>query len=201
MWISLYLTTVFAPGTRSEMIHCSESLCKQHNYAYIDRCESVPYPCICFELSIRVSLYLTTVFASGTRSETIHCSDRALAICKQHNYVYIDRCKSVLYTCICNEHSMWISLYLTTGIASRGVAHAVLPLEPGQKYFTTVRAFNNDGQAVQTTSDGFTVDNAPPQLAFSRWVENFIRNQRTGNAFEKSPCSELPSPPSWRGES
>ncbi|PVD18248.1 hypothetical protein C0Q70_21774, partial [Pomacea canaliculata] len=50
------------------------------------------------------------------------------------------------------------------GIASRGIAHAVLPLEPGKKYYTTVRALNNNGQAVQSTSDGFTVDREKPKL-------------------------------------
>ncbi|KAK7494165.1 hypothetical protein BaRGS_00014638, partial [Batillaria attramentaria] len=51
------------------------------------------------------------------------------------------------------------------GVSSRGVAQTVLPLEPGKKYYTTVRALNNDGQAVQSTSDGFTVDVSPPQLS------------------------------------
>ena len=57
------------------------------------------------------------------------------------------------------------------GIASRGVAQTVLPLQPDQKYFTTVRAFSNDGQAVQSVSDGFTVDNSPPQIRLVRWVK------------------------------
>ena len=48
------------------------------------------------------------------------------------------------------------------------MAQTVLPLQPGTKYYTTVRAFNTDGQAVQSVSDGFTVDNGQPDLAFVR---------------------------------
>ena len=54
------------------------------------------------------------------------------------------------------------------GVASGGVAQTVLPLTAGQRYYSTVRAFNNDGRALQSVSDGFTVDTSAPLISFVR---------------------------------
>ncbi|XP_019642103.1 PREDICTED: uncharacterized protein LOC109483513 [Branchiostoma belcheri] len=50
------------------------------------------------------------------------------------------------------------------GIGSEGHAQALLPLQPGQLYYTTVRAITGAGNVLESASDGFTVDVTPPQV-------------------------------------
>ncbi|XP_078658230.1 uncharacterized protein LOC144903713 [Branchiostoma floridae x Branchiostoma belcheri] len=52
------------------------------------------------------------------------------------------------------------------GIGSKGHAQALLPLQPGQLYYTTVRAITGAGNVLESASDGFTVDVTPPQVDF-----------------------------------
>ncbi|XP_067658325.1 uncharacterized protein [Haliotis asinina] len=50
------------------------------------------------------------------------------------------------------------------GLASRGFGQAVLPLKSGVKYYTTVRGITNGGNILESTSDGFIVDQTPPTV-------------------------------------
>ncbi|XP_041378093.1 uncharacterized protein LOC121390363 [Gigantopelta aegis] len=50
------------------------------------------------------------------------------------------------------------------GIATSGSGQAVLPLEEGTKYYTTVRGITNSGKILHSKSDGFTVDTTPPKI-------------------------------------
>ncbi|XP_035698714.1 uncharacterized protein LOC118431579 [Branchiostoma floridae] len=52
------------------------------------------------------------------------------------------------------------------GIGGEGHAQALLPLRPGQLYYTTVRAITGAGDILESSSDGFTVDVTPPQIDF-----------------------------------
>ncbi|XP_078573994.1 uncharacterized protein LOC144860567 isoform X3 [Branchiostoma floridae x Branchiostoma japonicum] len=52
------------------------------------------------------------------------------------------------------------------GIGGEGHAQALLPLHPGQLYYTTVRAITGTGDVLESSSDGFTVDVTPPQVNF-----------------------------------
>ncbi|XP_078575736.1 uncharacterized protein LOC144861641 [Branchiostoma floridae x Branchiostoma japonicum] len=54
----------------------------------------------------------------------------------------------------------------TEGISEEGHAQALLPLHPGQLYYTTVRAITGTGNILESSSDGFTVDVTPPQVDF-----------------------------------
>ncbi|KAK3788402.1 hypothetical protein RRG08_044436, partial [Elysia crispata] len=58
-----------------------------------------------------------------------------------------------------------------SGIATRGVAHASLHLVSGQTYYTTVRGITNDGTVLQSTSNGFTIDDTPPSVAFVSYAQ------------------------------
>ncbi|GFR58918.1 protein jagged-2 [Elysia marginata] len=58
-----------------------------------------------------------------------------------------------------------------SGIATRGVAHASLALVSGQTYYTTVRGITNDGTVLQSTSNGFTIDDTPPSVAFVSYAQ------------------------------
>ncbi|XP_066299088.1 uncharacterized protein [Branchiostoma lanceolatum] len=51
-------------------------------------------------------------------------------------------------------------------IGGEGHAQALLPLRPGQLYYTTVRAITGTGNILESASDGFTVDVTPPQVDF-----------------------------------
>ncbi|XP_070574642.1 uncharacterized protein [Ptychodera flava] len=54
------------------------------------------------------------------------------------------------------------------GVHGFGKAQALLPLEPGIPYFTTVRAITGAGNVLETTSDGFTVDITPPSIDINK---------------------------------
>ncbi|XP_078310170.1 uncharacterized protein LOC144618303 [Crassostrea virginica] len=48
------------------------------------------------------------------------------------------------------------------GLASSGYVQVNLPLEPSKTYFSTVRGVTNGGNLLETSSDGFTVEQTPP---------------------------------------
>ncbi|XP_019624877.1 PREDICTED: uncharacterized protein LOC109470382 isoform X2 [Branchiostoma belcheri] len=52
------------------------------------------------------------------------------------------------------------------GIGGEGHAQSLLPLQPGQLYYTTVRAITGAGNVLESASDGFTVDVTPPHVDF-----------------------------------
>ncbi|KAK3609657.1 hypothetical protein CHS0354_035942 [Potamilus streckersoni] len=68
------------------------------------------------------------------------------------------------------------------GITSSGYAQAVLPLKPGQSYFTSVRAITNAGNVLASSSNGFTVDQTPPTVSLLRFadIDNTEANLTTG---------------------
>lgn len=59
-------------------------------------------------------------------------------------------------------------VYLSVGLTSSGYAQANLPLKPNTTYFTTLRGVTNDGNVLQTSSDGFTIDQSAPIIAIDR---------------------------------
>lgn len=58
--------------------------------------------------------------------------------------------------------------YCFVGLTSSGYAQANLPLKPNTTYFTTLRGVTNDGNVLQTSSDGFTIDQSAPIIAIDR---------------------------------
>ncbi|KAK3104702.1 hypothetical protein FSP39_008103 [Pinctada imbricata] len=52
------------------------------------------------------------------------------------------------------------------GIASSGYAHMNLALQANQTYYTSIRAVTNNGDVIQANSDGFIVDQSPPEIVF-----------------------------------
>lgn len=59
-------------------------------------------------------------------------------------------------------------VYLSVGLTSSGYAQANLPLKPNTTYYTTLRGVTNDGNVLQTSSDGFTIDQSAPIIAIDR---------------------------------
>ncbi|XP_078585863.1 uncharacterized protein LOC144867674 [Branchiostoma floridae x Branchiostoma japonicum] len=57
------------------------------------------------------------------------------------------------------------------GIGGEGHAQALLPLRPGQLYYTTVRAITGAGNVLESASDGFTVDVTAPEVDFGGYDE------------------------------
>lgn len=45
-----------------------------------------------------------------------------------------------------------------------------LPLEANKTYFSTIRGVTNEGNVLETSSDGFTVDQTPPVIGIDRFV-------------------------------
>ena len=45
--------------------------------------------------------------------------------------------------------------------------HEIVALEQGRTYYATVRAITGDGSALDSSTDGFTVDSSPPQASLS----------------------------------
>ena len=58
---------------------------------------------------------------------------------------------------------------ILAGLASSGYVQINLPLEPSKTYFSTVRGVTNGGNVLETSSDGFTVDQTPPTIHIDRW--------------------------------
>ena len=54
------------------------------------------------------------------------------------------------------------------GLTSSGYAQINLPLKPGKTYYTTVRGITNNGNVLQRSSDGFTVDHTSPTIDIDR---------------------------------
>ena len=59
-------------------------------------------------------------------------------------------------------------LFHFVGLTSSGYAQANLPLKPNTTYYTTLRGVTNDGNVLQTSSDGFTIDQSPPSVVIDR---------------------------------
>ncbi|XP_070573546.1 uncharacterized protein [Ptychodera flava] len=51
---------------------------------------------------------------------------------------------------------------LGDGLVGSGLAQSLLQLDPEVTYYTTIRALTGAGNALDSTSDGFTVDTSPP---------------------------------------
>lgn len=45
-----------------------------------------------------------------------------------------------------------------------------LPLKANKTYFSTIRGVTNEGHVLETSSDGFTVDQTPPVIGIDRFV-------------------------------
>ncbi|XP_062596534.1 uncharacterized protein LOC134257978, partial [Saccostrea cucullata] len=54
------------------------------------------------------------------------------------------------------------------GLTSSGYAQINIPLKPERTYYTTVRGITNNGNVLQTSSDGFTVDQTSPTIDIDR---------------------------------
>lgn len=57
------------------------------------------------------------------------------------------------------------------GVTSAGFAHTTVQLKPNLTYYTTVRGITNDGNVLESVSDGFTVDWSPPTVVMDRYTE------------------------------
>ncbi|KAK6174798.1 hypothetical protein SNE40_013376 [Patella caerulea] len=77
------------------------------------------------------------------------------------------------------------------GIASSGYGQAVLPLESGKMYFTTVRGITNVGNVLESISDGFIVDTSPPTITINSLFE--VTGQQNVSAGNKIYQSEVDS--------
>ena len=69
---------------------------------------------------------------------------------------------------------MCMYLYSFKGLTSSGYAQINLPLEPQRTYYTTVRGITNNGNVLQTSSDGFTVDHTSPTIDIDRYTLSSI---------------------------
>ncbi|KAK3101936.1 hypothetical protein FSP39_007496 [Pinctada imbricata] len=58
------------------------------------------------------------------------------------------------------------------GLASTGYAQVSLPLEPAVQYFTTIRGITNNGNTLQTVSDGFKGDITGPEINMASFSDN-----------------------------
>lgn len=54
------------------------------------------------------------------------------------------------------------------GLTSSGYAQLNLPLKPERTYYTTVRGITNNGNVLETSSDGFTIDQTSPTIDIDR---------------------------------
>ena len=57
---------------------------------------------------------------------------------------------------------------ILAGLASSGYVQINVPLEPSKTYFSTVRGVTNGGNVLETSTDGFTVDQTPPTIYIDR---------------------------------
>ena len=71
---------------------------------------------------------------------------------------------------------------ILTGLASSGYVQINLPLEPSKTYFSTVRGVTNGGNVLETSSDGFTVDQTPPTIHIDRWPSRPVIDQAQSNS-------------------
>lgn len=56
------------------------------------------------------------------------------------------------------------------GLSSSGFVQMNLPLKANKTYFSTIRGVTNEGKVLETSSDGFTVDETPPVIGVDRFV-------------------------------
>ena len=71
---------------------------------------------------------------------------------------------------------------ILAGLASSGYVRVNLPLEPSKTYFSTVRGVTNGGNVLETSSDGFTVEQTPPTEHIDRWPSNPVNDQAQSNS-------------------
>lgn len=69
-----------------------------------------------------------------------------------------------------NKHNLYSlkRVDVPIGLTSSGYAQVNLELKANQTYYTTIRAVTNSGNVLQTSSDGFTVDQTPPVIQVDR---------------------------------
>ena len=60
-----------------------------------------------------------------------------------------------------------MSDFIFIGLGGSGKIHEIVQLEQGQTYYATVRAITGDGSALDSSTDGFTIDSTSPQVSLS----------------------------------
>ena len=74
-----------------------------------------------------------------------------------------------LFKTVLKPYSYCNNSCLNVGVASSGYGQAVVTLKPGNHlYYTTVRGVTNNGNVLETITDGFTVDTSPPVINLER---------------------------------
>ena len=80
-----------------------------------------------------------------------------------------------LFCYLFQSYLKFVLYILFPGLGSSGHAQVPLDLTEGQEYYVTLRAITNDGNILQTTTDGFTVDITPPKVVIQRFGNSVFK--------------------------
>lgn len=104
------------------------------------------------------------------------------------NYSHTKKFMQSYKNCYSLLKFLLILVYLSVGLTSSGYAQANLPLKPNTTYFTTLRGVTNDGNVLQTSSDGFTIDQSAPIIAIDRSDYQFYLKKMRYFYFKDQKC-------------